>query len=218
MTYLFLGEDREAKDKKIAELKKKLFPSPDATSFDYEILYGHKLNPQTLQRSLLALPVIAPQRMIILHECQRMDEHNQSVIVNFLKTNTDYIILILDCDDLNLKEGFVQGLRPYVKVIDFPKPVRQNVFDMGRMITMRKPKDALDILNDLLASGDQPVQIMGGLVWSWGKAKDRIPSKRFSEGLLALQEADTNIKRSRLKPEYALELLVVKLCSLGERQ
>ena len=35
----------------------------------------------------------------------------------------------------------------------------------------------------------------------------------IESGLLAMQEADLNIKRSRIKPEYALEVLIVKLCS-----
>jgi hypothetical protein len=41
-----------------------------------------------------------------------------------------------------------------------------------------------------------------------------MPPAKFEKGLLALGEADLNIKRSRLKPEQALELLVVKLCAL----
>ena len=58
------------------------------------------------------------------------------------------------------------------------------------------------------------LQLMGGLVWFWGKLKQRISAEKFKKGLLHLQEADLNIKRSRIKAEYALEVLVVKLCLL----
>ena len=51
---------------------------------------------------------------------------------------------------------------------------------------------------------------MGGLVWSWGKARSFARRENFQKGLVALQEADLNIKRSRLAPQQALEVLVVK--------
>ena len=57
---------------------------------------------------------------------------------------------------------------------------------------------------------------MGALVWFWGKSQDRMPGERFRKGLLVLQEADVNIKRSRLKPEYAVEVAVIKLMRLLE--
>ena len=72
----------------------------------------------------------------------------------------------------------------------------------------------LKILNDVLDHGDHPLQILGALVWFWGKNKPRVNPERFQRGLNELQEADWNIKRSRLRPEHTLEILIVKLCSL----
>ncbi len=76
------------------------------------------------------------------------------------------------------------------------------------------PAQALKILNELLEEGIHPLQIMGGLLWFWGKEKFRLKGDRYNKGLLVLQEADLNIKRSRLLPEHAIEVVVVKLCSL----
>ena len=81
-------------------------------------------------------------------------------------------------------------------------------------VMSRSPKDALKILGDIFSSGTHPLQVLGGLVWFWGKTKNRLSSQNFNLGLRELQQTDLNIKRSRLKAEYVLEVLVVKLCSL----
>jgi DNA polymerase III delta subunit len=56
-----------------------------------------------------------------------------------------------------------------------------------------------------------PLQVMGALVWYWGKEGRHLGKERFGRGLKALEEADLNIKRSRLDPQYAVEKLVVEL-------
>jgi DNA polymerase III delta subunit len=54
-------------------------------------------------------------------------------------------------------------------------------------------------------------------VWYWGKEGRMLAKTKFERGLQALEEADLNIKRSRLNPEYAVEKLVVELMSLAGR-
>ncbi|MBZ0166329.1 MAG: hypothetical protein K8I00_05930, partial [Candidatus Omnitrophica bacterium] len=71
------------------------------------------------------------------------------------------------------------------------------------------------LLAVLLRDGTHPLQIMGGLVWIWGRLKNRISADNFQQGLRELQAADLNIKRSRLHPEHAVEILVTKLCLLA---
>jgi DNA polymerase III delta subunit len=58
---------------------------------------------------------------------------------------------------------------------------------------------------------------MGALVWYWGKEGKTLGQERFERGLKALEEADLNIKRSRLNPQYAVEKLVVELGLLLRR-
>lgn len=81
-------------------------------------------------------------------------------------------------------------------------------------IMLRSPAEALKMLTQLLEEGSHPLQILGGLVWFWGKSRERLSPAQFKKGLLALQEADLNIKRSRTRPEHSLEILIVKLASL----
>ena len=44
--------------------------------------------------------------------------------------------------------------------------------------------------------------------------KPKVSGDNFKQGLFILQEADLNIKRSRLDPEHAIETAVVKLTEL----
>jgi DNA polymerase III delta subunit len=88
------------------------------------------------------------------------------------------------------------------------------VFDMTKLIAAGRPKDALKMLSDFYSEGVHPLQIMGGLVWFWGKEGRLLQKEKFERGLKALEEADLNIKRSRLDPEYAVEKLVVELTGL----
>ena len=214
MTYLFLGEDGLAKDQKISETKKKILKSDGALKFDYDVLHGHKLDPAELKKSLLALPAFSPQRLVVIRTVDKLDAQNKTLILDFLKRELSHVVLILETDEAQLPAAFMQSLKSFVKVSNFHKGVKQNVFDMTNEISRRNPEGALKILSTLLSNGVHPLQIMGGVVWFWGKLRHQLSLERFKEGLNILQEADLNIKRSRLLPEYTLEVLVVKLSAL----
>jgi DNA polymerase III delta subunit len=228
MTYLFIGPDLPKKDAKIAELKDKLFGDPSALAFDYETLYAHKLDPDTLKKSLLALPHIAPKRLVVLRQCERLrarslesDENqpapknrNLDILLEFLNDQPKTTVLVLDFEELDLKGALFGKLKPLTEVSFFGNGRSLNVFDMTRAISGRNAAEALKILYQLLDDNIHPLQIMGGLVWYWGKERDHLNPKRFQQGLMVLEEADLNIKRSRLKPEYAIEKVVVELAGL----
>jgi len=214
MTYTFIGPDLPKKDAKITELKTKIFTDPSAMSFDYEVLYAHKLDSDTLKKSLLSLPHIAPKRLIVLHQCERLKDHNLEIVLEFLKNQPKTTVLVLDFDDLDLKSALFGKLKPLTDVSFFGGGKALNVFDMTRAIGNRNPADALKIFYELLDNNTHPLQILGGVVWWWGKERDRVSAQRFQQGLMVLEEADLNIKRSRLKPEYAIEKVIVELASL----
>jgi DNA polymerase III delta subunit len=214
MLYILLGEDRLGKDQRLAEFKNKFCSKPDALLFDYEVLYGSNLDPADLKKSLLSLPSIAATRLIILKAVHKLSSHNKELILEFVNQDSDRACLVLDVDDADLKNAFMSKLLAKAKVEEFASRKKFNVFDMTRAMSARNPVEALKILDQLYAEGNHPLLIMGGLVWFWGRSKVSLPAARFKKGLLLLQEADMNIKRTRLEPEYALEVLVTKLCSL----
>jgi len=215
MIYLFLGEDRAAKEQKIAEIKTTYLSCNDALKLDYELLHGTKLDSAVLKKALIALPAVSKKRLILIRAVEKLDTHNKKIVLDFIQTKSSHAVLILDSDGTAPKNSFFNKITSVAKVTRFGQgTAKKNVFDMTRAMEGRNPSGALKILDGLLGEGDHPLQIMGGLVWFWGKLKNRLSAESFKKGLLVLQEADLNIKRSRLKPEHAVEIAVTKLSSL----
>jgi len=215
MIYLCLGEDRAAKEQRIAEIKTKHLTSDDALKLDYELLHGSKIDPSELKKALIALPGISLQRLILIRTVEKLNAQNKKILLDFIESDHRHVVLILDSDEISPKNNFFNKLKTKAEIMRFGKEeAKKNVFDMTRAMENRDSPGALKILEHLISGGDHPLQIMGGLVWFWGKLKQRLSADRFKKGLLVLQEADLNIKRSRLKPEYAVEIAVTKLSSL----
>lgn len=215
MIYLFLGEDREAKIKSLADIKAQHFSSNDARTLDYESFHAPKLDPAELKKALIALPAVAAQRVIMIRDCEKLSTSNKNIILEFAQGDHAHAVLILDTDQPTGKSSFFNTISSLGKIRRFgERAAPKNVFDMTKAIERRNVTEALSVLDELIQAGNHPLQIMGGLVWFWGKLKNRLSGERFKTGLLILQEADLNIKRSRLAPEYAMEVAVTKLADL----
>ena len=214
MTYLFIRRDLQKKDAKLAELKTKFFKDLSALPFDYEFLSAHKLDSDDLKKSLLALPHLAAQRMVAIRQCERLNEHNRDIVLEVIARDVKTLVIVLDYDELDTKSAFFLKLKPLVQLVNFGGEKAINVFDVTRAISSRDTAGAVKILNELITNNTHPLQIMGGLVWYWSKERDRLSVGRFQKGLEILEEGDLNIKRSRLKPEYAVEKVVVELTLL----
>jgi len=186
----------------------------DSAHFDFELLYADKLDADDLKKALVSLPAVSKKRVVMVKTIEKLKEPHQKIIANFLAQKDAPVALILESDQTQIKGTFINDVRRIAKTVVYQDKVRQNVFDMTKAMESRRPVEALKILSDILDEGDQPVQIMGALVWFWGKKRNAVTPKRFQRGLECLQEADLNIKRSRLQPGYALEKLVISLVGL----
>ncbi len=215
MIYLLSGEDGPAKDNKILEIKKKHIHSNEALKFDFELLYGHKLHSDDLKKAILSLPVVASRRLVIIRSAHKLSPHNIEIVSEFLDSPDERVDLVLDVIADKRKNPFLDKVqKAEVKVFHFSSKKKLNVFDMTRAMSGGSAKEALKMLQDLLREGSAPLMIMGGLVWFWGKCRVQISCSDYHKGLSFLQEADLNIKRSRLSPDCALEILIVKLTGL----
>ena len=214
MTYLFIGENTHDKINQIAQIKAPWTANPDAQQFDHQVLYGHKLDPKEFKKALLTLPAILKQRLIYIHEAEKIDEHCQTILLEFLSAKASHAVIILDCASLSEKDATWKEIRALGKVHETRKGVKENVFDMTKQMTAGRGAEALQILDRLYDDGAHPLMIMGGVVWAWGNERGRLSAEKFEAGLRDLQDADLNIKRSRMDPEQALEVVVVKLAAL----
>jgi DNA polymerase III delta subunit len=211
MIYLFLGPDLPAKDAGIAEIKNKFFKNArEALSFDFDNLDAKELGVDTLKQAFLSLPVIIPHRLIILRQVHKLKSADIQVLINFCQRPAKHCDVILESSENTLK-GDLKDLTLLSKTVVMALPEAPNVFDMTKLITARRSGEALKMLDGFYRADVHPLAIMGALVWYWGKEGKILGKERFGRGLKALEEADLNIKRSRLDPQYAVEKLVVEL-------
>ena len=217
MIYLFLGDDLPAKDAGIAEIKNKFFKNfQEALNFDFDNLDARELGTDTLKQAFLTLPVIAPHRLIILRQVHKLKSADIQVLINFCQKPAKHCDVILESTE-NMLKGDLKDLTLLSKVVVMARPEGPNVFDMTKLITANRSNEALKMLDGFYREDVHPLQIMGALVWYWGKEGKLLGKERFERGLKALEEADLNIKRSRLNPQYAVEKLVVELGLLFRR-
>lgn len=214
MIYLLKGDDYRAKEAKIDELKAKYLVHPDAPRFDFDNLNAEKLPPAELKKSLVALPAVNPQRLVFIRNIQKAAEQNQKILLDFAQDPADHCVVIADISGPSQK-GFLTQLSKIAQKLEFGTGKKTLVWDITKQIESRNPKEAVRLLSMMISDGNHPLQIMGGFVWFWGRMKTKIPAARFQQGLRELQAADLNIKRSRLQPEHAVQILVTKLCLLA---
>jgi DNA polymerase III delta subunit len=212
MIYLLVGQDHLAKEQKIAEIKIKALPSKESLSFDYQVLHGYKLDNEALKKALMALPVVGHARVILFRQTDELTAAQKTIIVNAYAGSEKNLILIFEAEGLDDKDVLYKKFGQAMKVFSFSPKSYHNVFDLMRVILMSRKAEALELLDELLKAGDHPLQIVGGMLWAWRNAKNKMAAVKFKKGLTAFEQADFYIKRSQLKGEHALEVLVVKLC------
>jgi len=218
MHYFIIGDDSRLKEEHLDLLKQKILPSPDSRKLDCETLYAHKLLPEDLKKMLISLPAVSAKRLVILRNGEKLQQTHKDLLEDFLKSDQKVTVLVLEAA-WDGREKFVQALKTAVLIKEFFLPKGENVFAVTRMLMARRHADAVKLLHEILEEGTHPLQIMGGLVWFWGnKARTMVAPEEFKKGLLLLQEADLNIKRSKLPPAFALDILIAKISVLLDRK
>ncbi|MFH1355363.1 MAG: hypothetical protein ABIH19_04360 [Candidatus Omnitrophota bacterium] len=212
MTYLLLGQDSFSKSTQLNKIKEE-FLAQGMEHFNYDVLYAKELNLRLLQERLLSLPVESPKRIIVIKGAQNLKEDSKSFLTRYVKSPFKKIILILDIEQQSKSDAFLNNISRYVKTIRFAQVREPDTFSLSRSIELKKPDNALRVLDQILKNGERPERILGGLRYAWERSVTTpAESKRRLSLLLG---CDKEIKTGRLKPVFALEKLVVSLCSFG---
>lgn len=209
MVYVFTGEDAPSKDSQFKKIKQE-FLSKETEEFNLDILYAKGLTLKDLQSKLLCLPVGGAKRMVMVKDAQSLKEEIKEFIVRYVKKPYKQIVLVLDFNRQEKKDTFFNSLSGYSKVFRFKEELHPDTFTLNRQISMKRPDFALKILNQLLKEGEKPERIMGGLRYAW--ENDMAPVIETRRKLKFLLNCDLDIKTGRLKPNFALEKLVINLC------
>jgi len=220
MIYLFIGEDEFSKDIKLQKIKQD-FKLGELESFNFEILYSKNLNLKTLQEKLLSLPIKAKQRLILIKDVPSLSSDIKEYLLTFLKKPFPHVSLILDARRIDQRDRFFEQISRRCKLINFRQSSQINAFTLARQIMHTPPyprqigrekiiKPAMRLLRQLLLQGERPEKIIGALRYQLHK--ERLDFFERKKKLLFLLNCDIDIKTGRLKPEFALERLLIRLC------
>jgi len=221
LVYLFIGQDSFSKAAKLKALKAELFP-PQIENFNFDLLYGKNLNLADLQEKLLAIPVRSKKRLIVIKNAEDLKQKVKDFILEYVKKPYPQIILVLDIDSGGLerrgptlqdyKDEFISKIARYGQTLRFKEETRPDTFTLSRHIEFKRTDYALKVLSQLLENGERPERILGGLRYSGLKGITQ--PFEFKKKARLLLKCDLDIKTGKLKPEFALEKLVVNLCCL----
>lgn len=218
MLYLFTGEDEPAKQEKINSLKSELLKK-GFEDFNYEAFYAQELNLPLLKEVLSRLPAESSQRIMVIKDAFRLQNELKDYFTAQIEKLPKDLTIILEAAVIPKEEtAFFNKISKYGKVIPFKTKEKINAFGLVRAIERKDADSALNILLDLLRNGEKPERILGALRYGFVKsgssfiAQDSVKLKEKKEKVNLLLEADLNLKTGKVKPEFALETLVVKLC------
>lgn len=218
MVYLFIGQDSfykdtpfSCKDIQLKHIKEEFLPK-EVEEFNFDILYAETLKLKDLQEKLLALPVKSPQRIVVVRNAQELTSDLEDFIVEWVKQPPKETLLLLDIEGQDKKEAFIKNIYKYVKVLRFKETLPLNTFNLSRQIEQRRPDYALKVLSQLLKDGERPERILGGL--RYALENSRLQAPQIRNRIRFLLQCDIEIKTGKIKPVFALEKLVVKLCAL----
>jgi len=211
MVYLFLGEDSLSKDARLKRIKEE-FLAKDIEDFNLDTVYGKEVDLLTLQEKLLGFPVKSKKRILLIREAQELKGAIKEFILQYVKKPHPQLVLVLDITKHEAKDEFVPRIARYSQVCRFKESARVDTFALSRQIGVNRPSYALGMLSRLLEGGQKPEMILGGLRYTF--ERDTVDPLMARRRLKLLLHCDIDIKTGRLKPAFALERLVVKLCSL----
>lgn len=214
MVYLFVGIDEISKERKLKILKKESLKDGQDI-FDYERLYSKELSLPVLKDTFRRIPAVSKKRLVFIRDIDRLNDKCKEAILSYIKKPNNQLVLVLDTQVTQLKDAFLRQVANSSKTIHFGSRRKLDTFVLADAIKRGKTVEALRIFSSLYSKGEHPIRILGGLVWSWKEMRRFLKKEVFAKGIKLFLETDTNIKFSRLKPEIAMEMLIVRLCFLS---
>ncbi len=213
MVYLFVGEDEISKKRKLDSLKRESL-SKNTKEFNYNILYAKEIDFLKFKELLRSSSFGGSIRLILIKDASSLSVPLKEFILSYLKNQDPKTILIIDIKNFDSKDKFISEISKHAKVLRFRALQKINAFDLAEALEKKDLILSLSILSKLLSKDERPEKILGGLRYKW--MNDLLGFTERKERISLLLDTDLNLKRGRLKPEFALELLITKLCLRGK--
>ena len=207
--YLITGQDAPAKDKAIKEIKSKYMPVL-TEQFNLDIVYAKDLTLKDVQEKLLYLAASSGSRMIVIKQASALKKDIKDYLEKYAQAPDPSVILVLEMEGFDRNDRFTLAIAANATTRQFRQEIHNSVFALADEIRSGKTAGSLMMLNQLLKKGQKPELILGALRSGLSRnTVDIAYMRRLNKMLL---ECDMAIKTSSLKPSFALERLVVRLC------
>jgi DNA polymerase III delta subunit len=207
--YLITGQDAPAKDKAIKEIKSKYLPVL-TEQFNLDIVYAKDLTLKDVQEKLLYLAASSGSRMIVIKQASALKKDIKDYLEKYAQAPDPSVILVLEMEGFDRNDRFTLAIAANATTRQFRQEIHNSVFALADEIRSGKTAGSLMMLNQLLKKGQKPELILGALRSGLSRnTVDIAYMRRLNKMLL---ECDMAIKTSSLKPSFALERLVVRLC------
>lgn len=213
--YLLSGEPASVQ-KAAAEIKSK-FIHPKNESCDVNTFWGDEATPEEVIEALRTGPFLSKKRLVIVKRAGEFSEADQEKLALYLKHPSESSAFILIAESGELKQPLLDELRENGRLMNFKMPRESKPvsgFALIQAITSQDARSALATLNDLLREGKSAIEIVGLLAWHFNRLSK---TKVVGETLKMIADVDLALKSKPVKESYELEVLVIKLCSLGGR-
>jgi DNA polymerase III delta subunit len=210
--FLLVGQDHAAKEAQLKKIKQESL-APALQDFNLDTLYAKEINLKDIQERFLCLPLKNAKRIIVIKEAQLLDAQVQDFLLAFAKKPSCPLVLVLDFPQYDHKDEFFKKISGFARILRFKETVDPDTFTLSRQIELKKTELSLQLLSQLLRQGQPPERILGGLRYAW--EKQDIQGFSAQKKLKLLLSCDLEIKTGRLKPAFALEKLIVSLCSIA---
>jgi len=211
--YLVTGQDVPAKDKALKEIKSKYLSAVTA-QFDLDTVYAKDVTLEDLQEKLLYLAASAGHRMVVIKQASSLKKDCKEYLELYVQAPNPGVILVLEMEAFDRKDRFTMAVSPHATLRQFQQGIQKTTFALADEISAGRAAASLTVLHQLLKNGQKPELILGGLRSGLSRnTADTAKMRRLNKLLL---ECDLAIKTSTLKPSFALERLVVSLCSFKQ--
>ncbi|MFH1440856.1 MAG: hypothetical protein ABIH18_02280 [Candidatus Omnitrophota bacterium] len=210
MVYLFIGQDSFSKDIKLKKIKQE-FVVKEYEQFNFEIIYPKGLTLLKFQEKIKLMPLKSRRRVLVVKDAQDLKQDIKDFVKKYVQQPYPSLVLVLDISSGKAKDPFINHISSYSQVCRFQEAASVNVFALIRQIEQKRIPSALLILSQLLKTGEKPERIIGGFRYAWEKNAQIHPQAK--DRIKILLDCDIDIKTGRLKAEFALEKLVIQLCS-----
>lgn len=209
--YFFVGEDAVSKERKLRSIKRELNITKDIEDFNYTFYEAKDLKKDLLKERLLQLPQGAKKILIFIRRLERASFSLKEFLVHYVKEPFPHSLVVLDTEE-PLSDEHLKDIAKYAFVFHFRVSKRVTPFDLARATFKKNIAEALRILTELIEQGQRETRLLSSLIFYWQKKSIYLAKKKEIFSLFL--KTDIDIKLGRIKPKLALELLLVRLCSI----